>query len=130
MLDLIARQRGIRTFLPKRSNNGSCFMPPKAKAALFDMQHAAPGIGLFVADKTFDDYNSDLMLRSAVERQFEIIGEAMTRLPTVARNSGSHLGKDRRFPSAHKSSSTQSSHFGLIARQIFRPCSINRMCME
>lgn len=54
-------------------------MPPKAKAALFDMQHAAIGIGLFVVDKTLEDYKSDLMLRSAVERQFEIIGKAMTR---------------------------------------------------
>jgi uncharacterized protein with HEPN domain len=55
-------------------------MPPRAKAALFDIQHAAIGIEMFTSGKTIQDYNSDLMLRSAVERQFEIIGEAMTRL--------------------------------------------------
>lgn len=58
-------------------------MQPDAKAALFDMQHAAIGIGLFVAGKTYEDFTSDLMLRSAVERQFEIIGEAMTRLRKI-----------------------------------------------
>lgn len=57
-------------------------MPPEVKALLFDMQHAANGIGLFTAGKTVEDFKSDLMLRSAVERQFEIIGEAMTRLRT------------------------------------------------
>ena len=55
-------------------------MQPKVKAALFDMLHAANGIQLFMVDKTLQDFNEDLMLRSAVERQFEIIGEAMTRL--------------------------------------------------
>lgn len=55
-------------------------MLPETQKLLFDMQHAALGIAMFVDGKTFGDYESDLMLRSAVERQFEIIGEAMTRL--------------------------------------------------
>ncbi|MDN5862618.1 MAG: DUF86 domain-containing protein, partial [Salinisphaera sp.] len=41
---------------------------------------AAKAVQQFVADKTLDDYRGDLMLRSAVERQFEIIGEALTQL--------------------------------------------------
>src|SRR5687768_14596325 len=55
-------------------------MPPRTRALLFDIQHAAIGITRFIEGKTVDDYKADLMLRSACERQFEIIGEAMSRL--------------------------------------------------
>ena len=34
----------------------------------------------FVATKTWEDYSSDILLRSAVERQFEVAGEAMSVL--------------------------------------------------
>lgn len=47
---------------------------------LYDVLRAAKAVQQFVADKTLDDYRGDLMLRSAVERQFEIIGEALTQL--------------------------------------------------
>ena len=60
-------------------------MPPRAQAALFDIQHAAIGIEMFTSGKTREDYEADLMLRLAVERQFDIIGEAMTRLRNAAR---------------------------------------------
>jgi uncharacterized protein with HEPN domain len=43
-------------------------MPPKTKASLFDIAHAALGIAQFVENKTVEDYRTDLMLRSAVER--------------------------------------------------------------
>jgi uncharacterized protein with HEPN domain len=43
---------------------------------LWDMLMAARAVESFVRDRTVADYLDDLMLRSAVERQIEIIGEA------------------------------------------------------
>lgn len=55
-------------------------MPPETAKLLFDMQQASARIERFVGAKAYDDYVRDELLRSAIERQFEIIGEAMTRL--------------------------------------------------
>jgi uncharacterized protein with HEPN domain len=51
-----------------------------SKKYLFDIQRAADLIRNFTRGKTFAEFESDLMLRSAVERQFEIIGEALNQL--------------------------------------------------
>lgn len=37
----------------------------------------------FAAGKSFDAYRSDLLLRSAVKRQLEIVGEALRQLDRV-----------------------------------------------
>jgi uncharacterized protein with HEPN domain len=50
------------------------------RAYLWDVREAAEAILEFIVDKTLDDYISDRMLSSAVERQFEIIGEALNQL--------------------------------------------------
>lgn len=47
---------------------------------LWDMQQAARLIAQFANDRTFDDYLADPMFHAAVERQFEIIGEALAQL--------------------------------------------------
>jgi uncharacterized protein with HEPN domain len=52
----------------------------EARTYLYDIQQAAALVAQFTAGRTFDNYLDDIMLRSAVERQFEIIGEAMTQL--------------------------------------------------
>jgi uncharacterized protein with HEPN domain len=52
----------------------------EARKYLFDIQQAAERITRFCEDKNFDDYQHDELLRSAVERQFEIMGEALTQL--------------------------------------------------
>ena len=52
----------------------------EARKYLFDIQRAAALVREFTGGKTFADYEADAMLRSAVGRQFEIIGEAMTQL--------------------------------------------------
>jgi uncharacterized protein with HEPN domain len=47
---------------------------------LYDLEQAAQRIIEFTQGRTYADYLQDAYLRSAVERQFEIIGEALTRL--------------------------------------------------
>ena len=58
-------------------------MRPDARKLLWDAQNAAERIARFTAGKTFGDYDADEILRSAVERQFEIVGEAMNQLGRV-----------------------------------------------
>ena len=53
--------------------------PRDVRIPLYDMLAAANAIGSFIEGRTFEEYASNLMLRSAVERQFEIIGEGMSR---------------------------------------------------
>ena len=57
-------------------------MPPDKddRAYLWDMLMAAKTVVGFVQGRTLDEYVADLMLRSAVERQVEIIGEAARRV--------------------------------------------------
>jgi uncharacterized protein with HEPN domain len=55
-------------------------MQPRSATLLWDLLTAAKRIQDFVAGKSWDDYAGELLLRSAVERQFEIAGEAMSVL--------------------------------------------------
>ena len=59
------------------------------EAFLWDMLQAARSIETFIGTKTIEDYTSDPLLRSAVERQFLIIGEAASqavrRFPDIRR---------------------------------------------
>lgn len=49
-------------------------------ACLWDMLDAAKAITVFVSTRSFYDYQKDRMLRNAVERNMEIIGEAANRV--------------------------------------------------
>lgn len=51
-------------------------MEPDAAKYLWDALRASQRIARFTADRDFAGYEADDMLRAAVERQFEIIGEA------------------------------------------------------
>jgi uncharacterized protein with HEPN domain len=51
---------------------------------LIDILAAANDVQQFVSGRTFDEYRSDRMLKAAVERKFEIIGEALGRVAKLA----------------------------------------------
>lgn len=59
---------------------------------LYDIKEAALAIFRFVRGKTFEDYEQDELLRSGVERKFEIIGEALNR---IRKDDPTMLGKIR-----------------------------------
>jgi uncharacterized protein with HEPN domain len=52
---------------------------------LWDMLSACERIARYVAGKSLDDFVQDDLLRSAVERQVEIIGEAARRVSEATR---------------------------------------------
>ena len=54
-------------------------MRPEIAKLLYDARVACGAINAFTAGKDFPAYAADALLRSAVERQFEIVGEALGR---------------------------------------------------
>src|SRR5262245_12832525 len=61
----------------------SC-MERDPRAYLWDVQQAANAIEQFTAGLDAADYAQNALVRAAVERQFEIIGEALNRLSKVS----------------------------------------------
>ena len=59
-------------------------MKLEARKFLYDIGRAANLVEEFTNGKSFDDYEQYPMLRAAVEREFEIIGEALNGLARVA----------------------------------------------
>ena len=55
-------------------------MRPESRKYVWDALQAADRIVRFTSGKSLDTYQDDELLRSAVERQFEIIGEALRQL--------------------------------------------------
>ena len=55
----------------------------ETKKYLYDLQRAAELLKEFTAGKTFEEYARDAMLRAAVEREFEIVGEALVKLAKI-----------------------------------------------
>ena len=58
---------------------------------------AAELIQQFTAGKSHQDYSIDTLLRSGVERQFEIVGEAMRRLAVIDLSTASRSSEYQRI---------------------------------
>jgi uncharacterized protein with HEPN domain len=58
-------------------------MPPDPRTYLWDAHRAASTVLEFIDGRAWGDYEADALLRSAVERQFEILGEALNKLRQV-----------------------------------------------
>lgn len=58
-------------------------MRPESAAFLWDVRGAADSIAAFIDGLDEDQYLADALRRSAVERQLEIIGEALNNLRRV-----------------------------------------------
>jgi uncharacterized protein with HEPN domain len=65
------------------------------RAYLWDARESADAIAEFVSGRTLENYLADRMLRSAVERQFEIIGEALRQLEKAAPDLARQLPEQR-----------------------------------
>jgi uncharacterized protein with HEPN domain len=72
-------------------------MQLEARKHLYDIQQAAALIAQFTADHGFDDYERDAMLRAAVEREFEIVGEALVRLSRLDEALAARISEYRRI---------------------------------
>jgi uncharacterized protein with HEPN domain len=59
-------------------------MQPEVRTRLQHVIDAGEAILHFTAGRTFDEYHRDDMLRSAVERKFEIVGEALREAAKVS----------------------------------------------
>lgn len=58
-------------------------MKLETRKFLYDIHQAALLVHEFTLDKKFKDFTRDSMMRAAVEREFEIIGEAMKQLAQI-----------------------------------------------
>lgn len=72
-------------------------MQPEAKKYLYDIRRAADDIARFTAGKAWEDFRRDSMIRAAVERKFEIIGEALAQLAKSDPASAARITEHRRI---------------------------------
>lgn len=71
-------------------------MQPEVDKYLYDVIQAGELVRQFVALRSLEEYREDALLRSAVERQFEIIGEALTQALRLAPELGAAISYSRR----------------------------------
>lgn len=61
-------------------------MQPETRKYLYDVCQACEGLLGFTEGKNLEDYKAELLLRSGVERQLMIIGEALSQAEKIDSN--------------------------------------------
>jgi uncharacterized protein with HEPN domain len=72
-------------------------MQPDTRKYLYDVLQACEALAAFVEDKTVEDYFDDILLRSGVERQLMIIGEALNQASKLDENICEQISDFRRI---------------------------------
>jgi uncharacterized protein with HEPN domain len=103
--------------------------PPEIRKYLFDIWQACELLAQFFTGKTLNDYQGDALLRSAIERQFEIVGEALNQaiklnpeLANQVSDSGRIIAFRNRLIHAYAAVSNESS--GALLRLICQSCAL------
>jgi uncharacterized protein with HEPN domain len=72
-------------------------LPLEVRKYLFDIAQACDLLTQFTQGKNFQDYCADALLRSAVERQFEIAGEALNQAIHLSPDLAKQVSDSRRI---------------------------------
>lgn len=72
---------------------------PDLRKYLFDILQACDLLVEFTAGKSYSDYSTEALLRSAVERQLEIAGEALSQALRIEPHLADHVSDTRRIVS-------------------------------
>jgi len=72
-------------------------MPPEIRKFLFDVPQACEHIETFVRDRSLENYQDDNLLRSGVERQLMIVGEALHQAYKIDPSLEKHVSQLRQI---------------------------------
>lgn len=97
------------------------------EAYLWDISHSVEQINAFIAGLTIDDYLANELVQSAVERKFEIIGEAIKQANHRFREGSIRCLRCRTtlafvIVSPMDISTSNSKLYGTQSKTICRPC--------
>ena len=72
-------------------------MLPESRKFLFDIRAAIDLLLQFTDGRTYEEYSQNAMLRAAVERQFEIVGEGINQLARIDPETASKITEFQRI---------------------------------